>query len=63
MDMVLLIYIHIVYEVDLPFIPGLKEFSNAPILTRILRQVGGFFVDEDLLEKPIYQALLEEFLT
>jgi glycerol-3-phosphate O-acyltransferase len=48
MDMIILIYIHITYEVDLPFIAGLEEFSNAPILTRILRNVGGFFVDNQL---------------
>jgi hypothetical protein len=53
MDMVILIYIHIIYEVDLPFIAGIKEFANAAILTRILRSVGGFFVDNELLDRPL----------
>jgi len=61
-DFVLLHYINIMYEIDLPFVSGLVQFSDIAVLTKILRRVGGFFVDQKRLKEPILNLLFEEFL-
>lgn len=45
-DFLLLTYIHIMYEVDLPFVVGLKEFDEIPVISKILRRCGGIFVNK-----------------
>ena len=43
-DLVLLTYIHILYEIDLPFCNGLKEFDQITFLSKIMRKSGGYFI-------------------
>lgn len=45
LDFVLLTYIHMMYEIDLPLIVGLKEFNNLTLISTINKKCGGFFVD------------------
>jgi hypothetical protein len=49
LDLVLLTYIHILYEIDIPFVNGLKEFDDIMILSKTLRKCGGYFVDQKSL--------------
>jgi glycerol-3-phosphate O-acyltransferase len=48
------------YELDLPFVNGLKEFDEIVIMSRILRKCGGFFVNTQNLKSRIYQIMIEE---
>lgn len=45
LDFVILHYIHIMYELDLPFVSGLQVFSDVAVMTKVLKKCGGFFVD------------------
>ena len=44
-DFTLLSYVSIMYEMDLPFVNGLKEFDEIMLMSNILRKCGGFFVN------------------
>ncbi len=61
-DFTLLSYIHIMYDMEMPFIAGLKEFDEINLLSRIMRRCGGYFVDEKYLQNQLYQIVLEELL-
>ena len=63
LDFVLLHYINIMYEIDLPFVSGLVQFSDIAVVTKILRKVGGFFVDQKRLSEPMFNLLFEEFVS
>lgn len=56
-------YIHIIYQLDLPFIFGLVEFSDITVVTKLLRACGGFFIDQKRLNQTLPRLLLEEFLS
>src|SRR2546430_189123 len=61
-DFVLLSYVHVMYDIELPFITGLKDFYEIPILSKILRKCGGYFIDEEHLNNELYQIVVEELL-
>ncbi|CDW88677.1 male sterility protein [Stylonychia lemnae] len=63
LDFILLIYTHIIYEIDLPFICGMAEFEDVAILSKILKRCGGFFVNYKKLDQALPKVLLEEFLS
>ena len=42
------------YEIDLPFVNGLKEFDEIMVLSKMFRKCGGFFVDTKNLNSPLY---------
>lgn len=44
-DFVLLSYVHVMYDIELPFLAGLKEFDQIPFLSRVMRRCGGYFVE------------------
>ena len=62
MDMVLIQYIHIIYGLDLAFLSGNLEWSDITLVSKILKQCGGFFLDKKKVENPLFQVILEEFL-
>eukprot|EP00347_Sterkiella_histriomuscorum_P008623 403344386 len=62
LDFILLIYVHIIYEIELPFIIGMAEFQNVAVLSKILRRCGGFFVNYQKMNQTLPRVLLEEFL-
>jgi glycerol-3-phosphate O-acyltransferase len=53
-DFTLLSYIHVMYDIDLPFIAGLKQFDDVAVLSRIMRRCGGYFVNSKHLKNEIY---------
>mmetsp|Transcript_12795 Transcript_12795/g.12705 ORF Transcript_12795/g.12705 Transcript_12795/m.12705 type:complete len:216 (-) Transcript_12795:318-965(-) len=61
-DFALISYIHVMYELDVPFVDGLKEFDNIMVLSKVMRKCGGFFIDKQNLSSEMYQVLLEEML-
>ncbi len=61
-DFALISYIHAIYEVDLPFIDGLKEFDQIKGLSAVLRRCGGYFIDKQNLQSSLYRSLFEELL-
>jgi glycerol-3-phosphate O-acyltransferase len=48
-DLVLLSYIHMMYEIDLPFVVGMNEFNNISVVSSINKKCGGFLVDSNNL--------------
>jgi hypothetical protein len=46
LDFAMLSYIHFLYEIDLPFVTGLKEFDEINVFSRIMRRWGGYFIDK-----------------
>jgi hypothetical protein len=62
MDLVLLQYIHIIYELDLAFLSGRKEWADIYCISKLLKQCGGFFLESHKIETPMYKVVLEEFL-
>ena len=44
-DFVILSYIHVLYEIDLPWVTGLKEFDEINVLSGVMRRMGGYFID------------------
>lgn len=44
-DFMLLSYIHVLYDMDIPFVTGLKEYDNITFLSKVMRNCGGYFVD------------------
>ncbi len=62
MDMVLIQYIHIVYGLDLAFLSGNKEWADVTLISKILNHCGGFYLDKQKVENPMFKVLLEEFL-
>mmetsp|Transcript_29854 Transcript_29854/g.29017 ORF Transcript_29854/g.29017 Transcript_29854/m.29017 type:complete len:189 (+) Transcript_29854:1251-1817(+) len=61
-DFTLLSYIHFMYEIELPFIAGLNEFDQIPLLSKVMRRCGGYFVDKKHRHKELYNIVLEELL-
>jgi len=45
-----LIYTHIIYEINLPFICGMAEFEDVAVLSKILKRCGGFFINYKKLD-------------
>lgn len=54
MDLVLIQYIHIIYGLDLAFLSGYKDWADITILSKILRQCGGFFLERKKIEDPLF---------
>ena len=48
-DLVLLSYIHMMYEIEIPLFVGMNEFNNIPVISNINKKCGGFFVDSNNL--------------
>ena len=44
-------YIHILYEIDLPFVIGLKEFANLTVFSGVFKKCGALFMDKNNLHK------------
>lgn len=61
-DFALLTYVHAIYEIDPPFVNGLKEFDDIRFLSKLLRKNGGYFIDVNHLQNELYQIVLEELL-
>ena len=61
-DLVLLSYVHIMYEIDIPFVNGVKEFDNIFILSKIFRKCGAYFINPKNLKSNLYQIVIEELL-
>ena len=61
-DFILLSYIHVLYDMDLPFIAGIKEYDEITFMSKIMRNCGAYFVDNRNLNKEQYQIILEELL-
>lgn len=63
LDFIILLYIHIIYEVELPFTFGMAEFQNVAVLTKLLKRFGGFFINYQKLNQRLPRVLMEEYLT
>ena len=50
LDFALLSYIHMIYEIDLPFVAGLKEYDKIALVSTILRRCGGYMVDRKSMQ-------------
>ena len=61
-DFTLISYIHFMYELELPFIAGLKEYDEINVLSLTMRRCGGYFVDPKFIDDPLYKIVLEELL-
>lgn len=59
-DYVLISYIHIMYEIDMPFVNGLKEFDEISVVSRVLRRCGGYFIETNYLNSHLYKVVIEE---
>ncbi len=59
-DYVLISYIHIMYEIDMPFVNGLKEFDEIAVVSSILRRCGGYFIETNNLRSHLYTVIIEE---
>jgi glycerol-3-phosphate O-acyltransferase len=64
-DSILLIYINIIFEIDLPFEVGLgnSSFANIAMITSILKRCGAFFIDEKPANQQLFRVLLEEYFS
>ena len=62
LDFIILLYIHIIYEVELPFTIGMAEFQNVAVLTKLLKRFGGFFINYQKLNQRLPRVLMEEYL-
>jgi glycerone phosphate O-acyltransferase len=62
-DSILLSYINIINEIDLPFEVGNSKFSNIPWITNILKRCGAFFIDEKPANMQLFRVLLEEYFS
>jgi glycerol-3-phosphate O-acyltransferase len=62
-DSILLIYINIIYEVDLPFEVGNSKYANIAMITSILKRCGAFFIDEKPANQQLFRVLLEEYFS
>ena len=47
------------YEVDIPFWHGVKEFDDITILSQVMRKCGGYFIKDDIT-KDLHKAIIEE---
>ncbi len=54
LDYAILAYIHIMYEIDMPFINGPKEPDDIMILSKIVRRCGGYIIDPNNLKSKLY---------
>jgi hypothetical protein len=36
----------LIYEIDLPFVAGLKEYYSIPLFSAVLRRCGGYMIDK-----------------
>lgn len=59
-DFAMLSYINFLYEIDLPFVTGLKEFDEINIFSRIMRRWGAYFINTKNLNDKLYKVILEE---
>ena len=59
-DTALLSYIHILYEIDLPFIHATDEYNGIKIVSNILKKCGAYFVNQKNLNLELYNIVLEE---
>jgi glycerol-3-phosphate O-acyltransferase len=64
-DSILLIYINIIFEIDLPFEVGLgnSKFANIAMISSILKRCGAFFIDEKPANMQLFRVLLEEYFS
>ncbi len=62
-DWIMISYILYYHAIDLPFVAGNEYFINITVLTRVLRKLGGFFVDEKQASNPLYQTILREYIS
>jgi glycerol-3-phosphate O-acyltransferase len=53
-DFAVLSYVHFIYEVDIPFINGLKDFDDIAVMSKLLRKCGGYFIDKKHLKNDLY---------
>ena len=60
-DFILISYLHVIYEIDLPFIAGLEKYDEVSLYQKVLRRCGGFWVDERKLQSTLYKVVLEEY--
>ena len=44
-DLVLLHYIHMMYEINIPLTIGMSEFNNISVVPHLEKKCGGFFFD------------------
>lgn len=59
-DTALLSYIHIIYEIDLPFIHATNEYNGINIISNILKRCGAYFINPKNLNLELYNIVLEE---
>ena len=62
-DSILLIYINIIYEIDLPFEVGNTQYNHIAMITSILKRCGAFFIDEKPANMQLFRVLLEEYFS
>lgn len=63
LDLLMIPYVNALFEIDLPFTYGNKDFEGLNYMSSLLKKVGMFFVDESLYNDQLYKIALEEFLT
>lgn len=61
LDILLIPYIHILYEIDVPFVLGQKEYDGISFFNKVLRKCGFFFVDEMFYQDNLYKIVIEEY--
>ena len=49
------------YEINIPLTLGMSEFNKISIAPYFERKCGGFFVENNDLNSPIFRVVLEEF--
>ena len=47
---------------ELAFLSGQKEWADITLISKILRQCGGFFLDTKKTVNPLFKVIIEEFL-
>jgi len=62
-DFWLLSYICFYYDIELPFVAASENFLNITMITNVLRNCGGFFVQRKNLDDPIYQEILTTYVS
>lgn len=63
LDLLILSYIHVMYEMDLPFVLGMSHLSDISFVSSMLRKSGFFFVEKSKVRSDnLYRIVFEEYL-
>lgn len=61
-DFLIITYILLAYCSDSPYTAASEDFLNIPILSRMFRSIGAFFIQREENVDPVYKAILQEYV-